>query len=468
MASSTTFESLVLLHLSDIHFRKGIQYDLDEDIRKQLESDCARVVAEIGKVDAILVTGDIAFSGDEAEYAIADSWLADLSKVIQCSPLIVYCVPGNHDVNRKIYDNDYFLAQTLDSVARCEHDSEVNEKLGTIYQSTRTEEILFEPLRGYNVFASQYGCEMTFKQPSWSKVLQLENGPKIRINGLNSALGSRAGDRRAANLFLGLKQLQIPKDSGVINVTLCHHPPEWLLDFDQTELYLARRAHLQLFGHKHVQRFSIIAGQFRVSAGAVHPERREKEWIPRYNFIKISPESASSARISIYPRVWHEDGFVPDYNSCGGSDFVERAFETKESTGPSSEPISTADRDRASGELVLSEPLPVTPTLEAAIIQTSQIINAEKTEKSADVNYGQILIRRYLSLNEFQQTDVLHILGLDEPSLAGTPESGRLETIFSRAIERKLLKMFWELVEERHSDGMFNENPFDEEEGYGN
>ena len=58
--------SLVFVHLSDIHFRRtgpaGVITDLDLDVRAQLERDLVQTVARLGQVSAILVTGDVALN----------------------------------------------------------------------------------------------------------------------------------------------------------------------------------------------------------------------------------------------------------------------------------------------------------------------------------------------------------------------------------------------------------------------
>ncbi len=72
--SSGSRNDVLLLHLSDIHFVKeysGSTYDLDSDLRNELERDAVTIYERLGMFSAILVTGDITF----ALLAIADrSW----------------------------------------------------------------------------------------------------------------------------------------------------------------------------------------------------------------------------------------------------------------------------------------------------------------------------------------------------------------------------------------------------------
>ena len=69
---------LFLVHLSDIHLRGdeiASPQDLDLDIRARLLADIAH--AELPtplRIDAILITGDLAFGGKEVEYTFARIW----------------------------------------------------------------------------------------------------------------------------------------------------------------------------------------------------------------------------------------------------------------------------------------------------------------------------------------------------------------------------------------------------------
>ena len=48
-------------------------------------------------------TGDIAFQGKKEEYDIAAKYLTRLMQELDLPPERLFIVPGNHDVNRKLY-----------------------------------------------------------------------------------------------------------------------------------------------------------------------------------------------------------------------------------------------------------------------------------------------------------------------------------------------------------------------------
>ena len=107
---------LSFIHLSDIHFVKSSNdpSDIDKDLREAIITDLKINGREnLENVAGILVTGDIAFSGNRKEYEIAKEYLNRVCDVFNISPSDVYCVPGNHDVNQAIVNGSdlIFTAQ---------------------------------------------------------------------------------------------------------------------------------------------------------------------------------------------------------------------------------------------------------------------------------------------------------------------------------------------------------------------
>ncbi len=71
-------QKLILVHLSDIHFSQSSGtsvFDLDTSVRNELLIDATNLAKQLGDVTAVLVTGDIAYSGQRAEYDRASTWL---------------------------------------------------------------------------------------------------------------------------------------------------------------------------------------------------------------------------------------------------------------------------------------------------------------------------------------------------------------------------------------------------------
>ena len=108
MVVTMSGERLVLIHLSDIHFVNelaGTAYDIDEDLRNELENDVIEQKDRFENIHGILVTGDIAFSGEGGDYQNALDWLGRLCDSLDCPRENVWTTPGNHDVIRGTMSN---------------------------------------------------------------------------------------------------------------------------------------------------------------------------------------------------------------------------------------------------------------------------------------------------------------------------------------------------------------------------
>jgi 3',5'-cyclic AMP phosphodiesterase CpdA len=92
--------ALRVLHLSDIHFSTKFDEEkiVHEDVRDQLLNDLRdEVVPKSGKIDKVLIAGDVAFSGSRTEYEDVARWLEQVTSLCGCKPTDVLAVPGNHD-----------------------------------------------------------------------------------------------------------------------------------------------------------------------------------------------------------------------------------------------------------------------------------------------------------------------------------------------------------------------------------
>ena len=458
MMNDTKNNSLLFLHLSDIHFHKrrsGTAIDIDEDLRHQLERDSQTVVRELGSVTAILVNGDIAFSGNDAEYETASGWLQTIAEKVDCRPPIILTVPGNHDVDRGAYENNLSLQMYQKNLRACSPqtlDSELTNYL--TYPDAQT--MLFEPLKNYNQFAAQYGCEINHKNLYWDRELTLGHNIAVRIRGVNSVLASNANDDSdPRKLCLGLRSVQVREEDHLIQLLLSHHPPDWLIDNDEVTSHLEARVHVQMFGHKHVQRVNAVNGKIRLAAGAVHPSRKEAGWMPRYNFLEFEALSAQRVRLRIYSRVWRETGFAADFTK-EGSEYFEHFFDiagARDVCRDSAEIGQT--QASAENSLLLKE------DSELAVEESAKIIDKGITLVNyATRDYGKILVRRFLSLDVYERQKIIRGLELDSPADGTSSDTDSYKTIFVRAKERHQLEHFWREVESVHNDGLFQNNPF--------
>ena len=286
-------QGMRLLHLSDIHFRspdcENPTTDRNQPYRTLLAQDAVELCREGGSVDAILVGGDIAYKGDPAEYKVARAWLLDLAHQCGCHPEGIYVVPGNHDIDREVCAKSLTICIAQDAIAKASDDA--RESMMSRQLADRTfGQALFQPLAAYNEFAAGFDCSVYPELPFWFDEVELDGGVRLRLFGLTSTLISGFGDRDDApgRLYLGRLQTVLNPEPDVVNLVLCHHPPSWFSDRDDTDDNVNDRAKLQFFGHEHRQRCTPTPTYMRFQAGAVNPDVQERDWKPGYNLLDIS------------------------------------------------------------------------------------------------------------------------------------------------------------------------------------
>jgi transcriptional regulator with XRE-family HTH domain len=93
-----------ILHISDLHFgttdnARTWYAQLAEDLHYELS--CSRL-------DAVIISGDIASKSTPDEYGAAKLFINRLSQEFQLEPHQIVIVPGNHDINWQISEAAYF------------------------------------------------------------------------------------------------------------------------------------------------------------------------------------------------------------------------------------------------------------------------------------------------------------------------------------------------------------------------
>lgn len=441
-------EKLVFVHLSDIHFKgwSGASvHDLDKNVRHELVLDATEVAKKIGPVTGVLVTGDIAFSGSEAEFEHATTWLSNFCRAVGCPDESVWVVPGNHDVARD---------KTKDKVTRMLHqlvrkdDSDVDQELREIFSNAKSADFLLEPLADYNKFAGRFGCSISAEKHFWERDLTLACGTIVRLRGLTSVLVSNGEDRRTG-MVLGTAQATVERAAGVLHMTLCHHPLDWLRDYDAVEDQLNSKVHIQLFGHKHSQRLYEVSGKVRLVAGAMHPERNEGSWQPTYNFLEISRRDSDQIGLRVYQREWYQ----PDTNfvasrANNGNEYREFFFPVfLEPT--KTEPLSVATPEATGAAVSASAPSRVVETTVTA-----------KDDAMPPPNHERRLVYRFLTLPFRHQITVANNIDVLTDADRTLGDMALFRVLFKRAGEMGFLGKLWAETEKLHDDPA-DFNPFE-------
>jgi predicted phosphodiesterase len=446
-------EETVLVHLSDIHFRRdysGTIYDKDRDVRNQLEIDVEKMRQQFSNIRGVLVTGDIAFSGKKEEYKTALEWLQRFCDRAGCSIEDVWIVPGNHDVDRSVIDTSTTLQDCRERFRRIPTE-EIDREIQRYMLDKAARKVLFEPLENYNEFASAFACQISADKPFWHDDLKLNDGSTLRLRGLNSTLISNSLDNDAEyRLILGSVQATCPNEDGVEYLTMCHHPPQWLRDQDNVEDYLDTRVKVQLFGHKH--RFRVRGGDrtLRVAAGAMHPDDREPNWQPRYNVLSFKVEKNGESRrlnVHIHPRVWSdaEKLFTGEINR---NDTTFHAFSFELERWSPAIPIEIEITQPATAITASSEDSAPQPASDVPI------------REERPMNRNRRLTYRFYTLPYNVRLKVVQELNLVQDEDRNVPETKLFDRYFKRAQDGRILERLWDEVEKAHPDKRFTDNPF--------
>lgn len=451
------------IHLSDIHFdsRDADHLELNSDIRGQLQNDIRSVRSQLSAVDGILIGGDIAFAGQKDEYERAAEWLKTICGLAGCSEEAVWCVPGNHDVDR----THYIKSQTVKdhhTNLRPAHPDEVDKRITTYLRDELAVSSFFKKIEHYNDFAARFSCQSLPDPLAWSHDFTLNDGSTLRLFGLNSTLASDpTDDMGTRRLVLGTKQSRPPEVYGVTNLVMCHHPPDWLIDGDAAHAGLNARAPVQLFGHKHAQRLEVINNSLRIASGAVHPSRDEAGWIPRYNWLSVHVEMRGATRmlaVTVYPRVWSDQHakFKPDYDSCDGADHVDFLLSlpawTAEDLTATVNPVSVSSAVAAHGDQVLTSEL------------TEERVPSSVEGDGSQADAVRVLVYRYLELPHTTRLKIAQDLELYQDTDEGLRDFELFERVFQRSAAAGKQAILWNAIATKYQ-GAMGPNPFDDQQG---
>lgn len=427
-----------LLHLSDIHFRtpdcENPATDSNQPYRTLLAQDVVELCCEGGAVDAILVGGDIAFKGAPAEYKVARTWLQDLAQQCGCSLERIYVVPGNHDVDRGVCGRSLAISNAQEAIAGAHADAR-ESVMKLQLADADAGQALFRPLAAYNEFAAGFGCSVFPDSPFWTDEVELGGGVRLRLFGLTSTLISGLGDRDNApgRLYLGRLQTVLNPELDVVNLVLCHHPPLWFADRDDTDDNVNERAKLQFFGHEHRQRCTPTPTYMRFQAGAVHPDTYEREWKPGYNLLDVTVRGEGLGRtldVRAYVRQFQKcpDMFVALRQNRHQEVWTHSMALPQHPSWKAPLPVAPATSVHATSKAVTSE--------EAAVAAPAPASGPEGKMQGPSMRN---LIYRFWELSVGERREIALKLGLITEADLQVPEPERYKKAFKEAAARGLL-----------------------------
>jgi predicted phosphodiesterase len=317
---------LTWLHLSDWH-QKGREFDrrvvldaLIKDIKDRAEID-----KNLAKIDFIIFSGDIAYSGKPEEYKEAiEQLFKPLLEICELKADRLIMVPGNHDLNRKSLDvflNGLLtILNSYDKVKEC-----INEE----YSRSK----ILEPFQAFTNFVAELTGQ---NYPNYSNIREFNiEGKKIAFIGLNSAwacgrhkeLSNEVNDR--GFLYVGEPQIYDSLNgisSADLKIAVLHHPFEWLNDPRYVETRLMKECDFILQGHqhrpnveiRHVQSSNCIIS----SAGTCYDRRipEKYEYTNAYNYVHLN---LNNFKGTIFLRRWSDprNEWVADVDSSNAGKF---------------------------------------------------------------------------------------------------------------------------------------------------
>ncbi len=416
--------------------------DPDRPFRTMLIQDARTFVERLGPVEAILVAGDIAFAGVKEEYEAALEWLTGLCEACRCSLDHVFVVPGNHDVDRSVITGSASVRNVQAAISQATNkEKELREQ----FFDKETGHSLLAPIEGYNDFAARFDCQLYAPEKLFSRhELQLAPHSTLRVYGLTSTLlsGARGLDDTKLSLYLSPLQTALNPEQGVVNLVMCHHPPEWLIDGDDVEDAVCGRAAIHVFAHKHRQRIHREYNYIRFSSGAVNPDRNEVGWEPGYNLIQLDVTEQNGERfldIAAHLRVWQTN---PDMFRAKMATSTDDVFKHQLRIHGASATMPSLASGRTT---VVCEALPAEATGDP---ETSALPHVETTMTD---ERARNLVLRFWNLASSERREIALDLGLLENEEIRLPEPERYGRALSRAGERGLLERIADEIEKRET-----------------
>ncbi|MDB4222557.1 metallophosphoesterase [Granulosicoccus sp.] len=235
-----------MVQLGDVHF-KSIDDPALVRAKKIGVAVAQEVTAETGSIILIYV-GDLAFSGTEEQFELADLFVNEVKEQIVESisvtcKIIEVCVPGNHDCDFSGNQN------TRD------------QSLGAVDENTIADSVflgrLISPLHGYFKFVAKVFepmCSNSDDNPFYSFVDVVDSEKTIRLHLLNTAWMSSKSEM-PGSIFFPVLKIPTNRHDYDFGVAVMHHPLNWFRQPDtmrELKGRLNKIASIVLNGHEHV------------------------------------------------------------------------------------------------------------------------------------------------------------------------------------------------------------------------
>ncbi|SDL56659.1 Calcineurin-like phosphoesterase [Maridesulfovibrio ferrireducens] len=251
------------LHFSDLHIGCPKNEGSWSFIKADLYRDIEQVYDLSGKIDFVLFSGDVTFSGQTDQFKAASDFLYELwdkFDKLGSTPLF-FCVPGNHDLVRQ--DRPSAAARML---KMWEDQPDVQKELWD--EASEYYQFIKSSFANYQSWYDNIKLPKPelFKKgylPGDFSSSFTANGIQIGIAGLNSSFLHFADLKQTDGTALSKKQLSYVTDSNphgwcdknTISMLTTHHGPDWYTQSSKeeyrSEIYVPSLFYAHFYGHMH-------------------------------------------------------------------------------------------------------------------------------------------------------------------------------------------------------------------------
>lgn len=246
----------VILHLSDIHIKSA-----KDPILKRAKCIAACVFSSLPSASKVfvVVSGDIAFSGQADQYALAATFFDEIRSAILAEaelPVSFVIVPGNHDCD---FDKNNSARKMLIESIDESDDPEIDASVIETCTSIQGDFFAFRDALENNPEA--YGDSL------WRTARYEVEGRNLSFECLNVSWVSKLKEE-PGRLYFPIEHYKAAKSGGVdVRFVVLHHPLNW---FSQTiykpfRTFLRQKANIIISGHEH-----------QANVGIVHDSESEK------------------------------------------------------------------------------------------------------------------------------------------------------------------------------------------------
>lgn len=239
------------LHISDIHMQVSKAWSQDV-VLKAMCDDIAKQRKEGVTPDFILVTGDLAFSGNAEEYKLVGSFFDAMSAASGVQKDQIFCIPGNHDIDRERQKMCF---------AGARQSAQSQNQIDDLFSSREDLETLLIREQNYRCFQCSYlktqPKDWTAEGLGYVTSIIVEN-VRVAVVGLDSAWLAEGGIADHGKLLIGERQVinaieLADKCDAHIIIGMAHHPFQLLQDFDRRPIQNRIEKHCHFFqcGHLH-------------------------------------------------------------------------------------------------------------------------------------------------------------------------------------------------------------------------